>query len=48
MGGKRDASRFIAVRHEAYSLTVPAPDQSSMHLAVIEQSRGEHEPQINL
>ena len=47
-GGRCDASRFIAVRHEAYSLTVPAPDQSSMHLPVIEQSCGEHEPEIDL
>jgi len=36
------------VRHEAYSLTVPAPGQSSMQRAVIEQSRGEHEPEIDL
>ena len=47
-GGRCDASRFIEVRHGAYSLTVPAPGQSTMHLAVIEQSRGEHEPEVNL
>ena len=45
-GGRCDASRFVEVRHGAYNLTVPAPGQSTMHLAGIEQSRGEHEPEI--
>ncbi|MGA7498923.1 MAG: hypothetical protein WBX00_19505, partial [Isosphaeraceae bacterium] len=48
IAGMRNTSWFIEVRHEAYSLTAPVTVQSSMHLAVIEQSRGEHEPEINL
>jgi hypothetical protein len=48
IGAKHDAGRLSEVRHEAYSLTVPELDQSSMPLAVIDPSRGEHEPEVDL